>query len=535
MPVIYRKYRPQKFSEISGQENIIKILKGSLKRNNIGHAFLFTGPRGVGKTTIARIFTKAINCENLSEDFEPCGKCSACSEISEGRSLDFVEIDAASNRGIDEIRQLRETVSFTPSKNKYRVYILDEAHMLTKEAFNALLKTLEEPPEHAVFILATTEIHKIPATIISRCQRYDFSRLSLGAIAQRLAGLAEREGISVERTALEAIAKISEGCARDAESVFGQMAVIGQGEITLSCVKEILGLPDREFVKEFSEKILRRNVSEAIQMVDKSLEAGRDLTILLSSVIVYFRNLLMAKTSDELDVIILKNCTEEELSELKNLAKNASVEQVVFVIKSLSEWYNKMKLSDFPQICLEVAIAEIVLKLQNANENSASAAAQPQNPKKGLSEQENNVIKEAEDKKNDVSLSQSESESLEAAKQNWEEILLRVQAKNNSVFAFLKSCFPASVVKNSLYAAANYQFYKERLNTTQSRMMIEAVLEEVLQKKLSFKCFMEKEIVEMGIKFEKPQKEIQKPQNQTPEFQEDLLSEALKIFGGQVV
>lgn len=531
--VIYRKYRPQRFEDVTGQENIIKILKGALKRNNIGHAYLFSGPRGTGKTTIARIFSKTINCEKPDRDFEPCGKCGACMEIAAGKSLDFVEIDAASNRGIDEIRQLRDGINFSPAKNKYRVFILDEAHMLTKEAFNALLKTLEEPPEHAIFILATTEINKIPATIISRCQKFDFGRLSIDKIARRLAFLSKEEGISAEKEALEIIARNCEGCLRDAESLLGQIASLNQGKVSLLDAQELLGLPDPEFIKDFSRKVLEKNAPEAMRLVDKILETGKDLFAVSSSLISYLRGVLMIKISPELEEIVLKNFTGDDLDFMKELARLSEIKDLIFAIKTLAENQEKIKRSEFPQISLEIAIAEITLGISSYDQLLPNMGKDDSiKSEKGAKKEEPAAPARAAQ-----SSSGDESGILESAREKWEDILFQVKEKNTSVFAFLKTCAPACILNNNLHFATNYQFYKERLNTTQSRMIIESVLKDVLhlEKSVGFKCLMEEELKEMGVEVKSLKIESKKSKTESGSVvgkQDDLIAEALKMFGG---
>lgn len=527
--VIYRKYRPQKFSEVAGQENIIKVLKGAIKRDSVGHAYLFSGPRGTGKTTIARILSKAINCEKLEKDLEPCGKCGPCVEIREGKSLDFIEIDAASNRGIDEIRQLREGINFSPAKNKFRVFVLDEVHMLTKEAFNALLKTLEEPPRHAVFILATTEISKIPATIISRCQRFDFSRLSTEKIIERLASVSNKENIEAERAVLEIIARNSEGCARDAESLLGQIADIRSGKILLSDAQEILGLPDQEMIRSFAQNIIEKNAAEAAQMAEKILESGKNLFIAVSSLISYLRGILMIKIGPELEDIILKNYSDSELELMKKISSTAQISELIFAIKTLSDCYEKIKRSEFPHILLEIAVAELTLAVPP---HGNAVPLLPNKEKSDILEEGARVQKCPLKDSGEMSL---ESDILQSIKKNWNDILIAVKSQNHSVFAFLKNCIPAGIIEDNICAAVNYQFYKERLNAVQSKLVIESVINDFLKsgKKLGFKCLLEEELKEMGIDI-RDSKLNAHNSNISIGKQDDLIAEALKMFGGAI-
>ena len=539
--VIYRKYRPRIFADVVGQENIIKILKGALKRDKIGHAYLFSGPRGTGKTTIARILAKAVNCQNLDGDFEPCNKCGVCVEINEGRSLDFVEIDAASNRGIDEIRQLRDSVNFSPAKNKYRVFILDEVHMLTKEAFNALLKTLEEPPAHTLFVLATTEIHKIPATIISRCQHFNFMRISADKIANLLFEISKKEQIQAEMPALEIIARNSDGCIRDAESIFGQIAMMINKKITVESAREMLGLPNQEAIEEFSKSILNRDPANAISQVDKILQGGKDLYTFASSLIYYLRCMLMLKISNDLSDLAEKDYGSEDLDRMREISAKAGKNSIVFALKKIIEAHSKMRYSDFPNLYLEIAAAEIALQY-DTNETL------PNNGKSDNIKHEDEALlaeqaKQASDNSaietshHDVSSEDENTEELlKMVRERWEEILLKVKEKNHSVHAFLKICIPAKISSGDLFIAVSYQFYKERLNTTQNRLIVESVIGEVLKTKLRIKPFTKKDLADMGVKLDEQKlKPVNQKENKSNNNQDDLLSEALKMFGGTVV
>src|SRR5665647_694550 len=285
---LYRKYRPLTFSDVIGQQHIVQTLSNSIKNGRIGHAYLFTGPRGTGKTTIARIFARIVNCQN-PDGSNPCLKCEVCKSITEGRSLDIFEIDAASNTGVDNIRELRENVKFPPSIAKYKVYIIDEVHMLSAGAFNALLKTLEEPPAHVIFILATTEIHKVPETIISRCQRFDFARLPVDNIVKKLSLIAKSEKIEIEKDALEMIAIASEGGMRDAESLLSQVMSLENKKITAKEVEEILGTSQRQSLETLIGQILAKDTTGAIELINKLSQDGYDLDVFNKSLLNYLR------------------------------------------------------------------------------------------------------------------------------------------------------------------------------------------------------------------------------------------------------
>ncbi|MFO7570052.1 MAG: DNA polymerase III subunit gamma/tau [Smithellaceae bacterium] len=292
--VLARKFRPQTFDDVAGQEHVVRTLANAIGQGRVGHAFLFAGPRGVGKTSIARILAKSLNCET-GPTATPCNVCANCREITDGTSMDVREIDGASNRGIDEIRELRENVKFAPAASKYKVYIIDEVHMLTREAFNALLKTLEEPPGHVIFIFATTENHKVPATILSRCQCYDFRRISLGQIAANLGRLATAEGIAISPAALTWIAEAGDGSMRDAQSIFDQVISYAGLAIADDDVEEILGLSDRKYLYRLSEAVMARDAGACLTILEEAYLAGIDMKHFYAMLLKHFRNLLLVK------------------------------------------------------------------------------------------------------------------------------------------------------------------------------------------------------------------------------------------------
>ncbi len=354
---LYRKWRPQTFDEIKGQEAIVTTLRNQIEANRIGHAYLFCGTRGTGKTSAAKVFAKAVNCEHPVNG-NPCGQCKSCQSIADGSSLNVIEMDAASNRGVDDARQIKEGVVYSPTDAKYKVYIIDEAHQITKDAFNALLKTLEEPPSYVIFILATTEPQKIPITILSRCQRYDFKRIDMDTLEDRLREVADREGIKTEDKAIKYIASKAEGGMRDALSLLDQCSSFFLGkEITYERALEVLGAVDTSVFSIFLRDLCARSVTDSINLIDRILMQGRDITQFVSDFIWYMRNVLLAKSAEDISEVI--DIAAENLAALQKEAEAISEEQLLRFIRVFSELLNDMKFSSQKRVLTELAVIRI--------------------------------------------------------------------------------------------------------------------------------------------------------------------------------
>jgi DNA polymerase-3 subunit gamma/tau len=372
--VLARKKRPQVFEDVVGQRPITQTLQNAISQKRVAHAFLFTGPRGVGKTSTARILAKTLNCEKGSET-NPCNQCSACREISDGNSIDVIEIDGASNRGIDEIRELRENVRYTPAKSRYKIFIIDEVHMLTLPAFNALLKTLEEPPPHILFIFATTEPHKIPATILSRCQRYDFKRIPSGEIVQHLKRIVDEEKIEISQRGLSVIARESEGSMRDAQSLLDRLISYGGNKIPDEEIIEILGLIDQRMLSDTVDALAAHDAGRCLEIVEQIYQFGYDIERFCEELLQYLRNLILLKVSTRPEPLL--ELADEEIAALKRQAERFQFDQLNQLFGLLLKGEEEVSQSTFPRTMLEmtlirmamlrslVSIDEIIKKLED--------------------------------------------------------------------------------------------------------------------------------------------------------------------------
>ena len=494
--VLARKYRPQTFDEVVGQAHVVRTLKNALRQGRLAHALLFSGIRGVGKTTIARILAKAINCQNGPTE-NPCNQCSACREITEGRAVDVLEIDAASNRGIDEIRELRENVRFMPSRLRAKVYIIDEAHMLTREAFNALLKTLEEPPAHVYFVLATTEPQRIPVTILSRCQRYDFKRLPLQELLDHLKVVCQKEGVEMEEEALAIIAKEAEGSVRDALSLLDQ--AISSGVQTKKDLITTFGLADRLLVEELARAILAQDLAQSFRLIDQAFAQGVDLTYLGQDLAEFFRHLLALKVSP---TGTLDELPEAELASLRALSLETSAESLLLIFQIFLRGAEALRRSPFPKLSLELTVAracevgkvigleEVLSKIAELKENLGSLS----------------LTEISQDKA---------SEAPKPSIPSWENFVSQVKEKSPSLGAILETLAQPrdegntlclEVPENSLLTEKEYQ---EQLISLGRRL---------LQREIKIST------VSSGSSFSLRQKLVENP----------IVQETLKVLGGRI-
>jgi DNA polymerase-3 subunit gamma/tau len=494
--VFYRKWRPQTLAEVVGQEHITKTLLNALESGRVAHAYLFCGPRGTGKTSTGRILAKAVNCQKNGKG-EPCNSCSLCQATTNGSALDVIEIDAASNRGIDDIRELRERVKFAPNSARYKVYIIDEVHMLTTDACNALLKTLEEPPPHAIFVLATTEPHKLLPTILSRCQRFDFRRLSHGAVVSKLTLICQQEGITIEPQSLRLVARAVSGSLRDAENLLQQLVAYYGRRIDVSQVQDMLGVTTDSRVKELVEHIAAKDVAAGLDTINGLVADGLDLMQFNRGLVEYLRNMLLAKSGAEASV----DLASDDLAEVKQLADRMALDDVVRILKLFGQI--DLRSRDYSSLPLELALVESVLPKEAkapaatrppaATRKAEAALAKPTAPvpepipeKKVVATPEASPAKsvapvsEPEEPKEPASSSPGQPE-LERVKSQWSDFVntLRGVGSSGSLDAFLRSaCEPEAVEGETLVLAFYHDFHKNKIEDTKYTRMVEKKLAE---------------------------------------------------------
>lgn len=484
---LYRKYRPRSFSELISQEHVTRTLQNALAAGRVVHAYLFSGPRGTGKTSTARILAKAVNC--LTEEGEkPCNDCFICRSVDEGRLLDLIEIDAASHTGVDDIRDLRQKIHFAPSDARYKFYIIDEAHMLSTSAFNALLKTLEEPPAHAYFVLATTAPHKIPATILSRCQRFDFRPIPMKKIIGRLEWIAEQEGLEVEREALELIARQATGSMRDADSLLDQVASYGDEKITLLQVQTILGTTSSQAVTDLVASLAAREVSRGLDLINETIADGADPKQFGQEIIEYLRGVLLIKVAGQNP----PDVTPETAQEMALRAKQFSLSGLLTTIRLFSQ-ATLDKAAFPPHLPLELAFVEATLpetgKRPKADKTRPGSRPGPRHTKaKKRPETASPPPTEAKVDKMSPPRETKDPQALERIENLWEGLLAQIKNRNMHVEALLKSCQPMAVEEDVVVLGFYYPFHKGRIEEPRCKGLVEEVLSQAMGQPYHIEC-----------------------------------------------
>ncbi len=514
--VLYNKWRPQTFGDVVGQEPTVRTLQNSLAAGQVAHAYVFAGPRGSGKTSLARILAKALNCLQGVQP-EPCGKCEACADILEGRFLDLVELDAASNRGIEDIRDLRERVNFAPVSGRYKFYLIDEVHQLTPEASNALLKTLEEPPGHAVFVLATTEIHRVLPTILSRCQRFDFRRIPVRSLVGRLQEIAEAEKVTAETEALNILARMAGGSARDAVSLFDQAIIYAEDGVTATDVRDMLGLAHTAVVAEFVDTLARRDTTEGLRVLSQAADQGLDMRQFARETVRYLRGTLLHKSG--MEAAELLEMSEEEAALMDGLAERISLSEIVQAIRLFSEAEQALRLGVFPQLPVELALVEFCAKDETTGTTAAPApsprqpataaprreAAQP-GPEPSTAAVErpaadgpktSETVEKASSAPTaapsdappaDAPAASTDGSPLADIQQRWDAVVDSFRRPNVHLRGVLRDCTPIAVQDRVLTLEFAHAWHRDQVRQSDNLILVEKAVAQTIGRHFSIEC-----------------------------------------------
>ena len=515
---LYRKFRPDTFADVKGQDAIVQTLKNQINADRIGHAYLFCGTRGTGKTTVAKILAKAVNCEH-PVDGNPCNECATCKAIAAGSSMNVIEIDAASNNGVDNIREIREETTYSPTEGKYKVYIIDEVHMLSIGAFNALLKTLEEPPSYVIFILATTEAHKIPITILSRCQRYDFKRISILTIADRLTQLMKKEQVEVEEKAIRYIARKADGSMRDALSLMDQCIAFYLGQkLTYDNVLDVLGAVDTEVFSRMLRLILQNQVAELMKMLEDLVMQGRELGQFVTDFTWYMRNLLLLKASDDLEDVL--DVSTDNLKLLQEEAGMVREDTLIRYIRIFSELSNQIKFESSKRIALEVALIKLcrpemerdetslldrIRRLEQMIQNGVQVVNTQNSGYRSVSHGEKSGYNQEEQRSADIETTSGEAaaaplpgeaaapEDLKQAVAKWRNIVNATGGRLKSVLLSAKVQYNASGEDQRLYVVFQDFLGERYVNDPGTKELLEKIIAEQIGKKVEVKMMLQQD------------------------------------------
>jgi DNA polymerase-3 subunit gamma/tau len=552
--VFARKYRPQAFDEVIGQSHITTTLENAIAQDRVAHAYIFAGPRGVGKTTTARIFAKALNCEK-GPTADPCNKCPSCLEITTGSSLDILEIDGASNRGIEDIRNLRENVRFSPTKGRFKVYIIDEVHMLSMDAFNALLKTLEEPPAHVKFIFATTQAHKVPPTILSRCQRFDFRRISIKDIVESLKVISKKEGLKVDDDVLILMAKHSDGSMRDAQVVLDQISSFADGRITLEDASKILGAVSDDILFNLADSIKSKDALKALKIIDGLVNEGKDVAQIVLYLIEHFRDLSVAKINKDPGSLI--DATLEKIKRYQEQSGKFTIEEMLYVIYTLSNTVDFVRKSNMARVPFEVAMiklsrmgsivssAELVdrlEKIENDLRKDAGFSGPAEPPQTHRQNDRKPPLTALPDEPLAIKQQKPERKlsgaGLDEMIGHWNAVLERVKERKISVAMYLREGYPESLESGTLSVSfpKTSQFHKDTLESPECKNIILKAIKDVTGLDIKLRLA----ISENGGRQGMPKghlddsDDIIKEAPQKKDGSEPIINDALEIFGGEI-
>ncbi len=541
MSTLYRDYRPQKFSEILGQNHIKITLQNEISANKLAQAFLFCGPRAVGKTTLARVLAKTVNClERKDGEFEPCNKCASCLSTTLGKNLDVVEIDAASNTGVDNVRE--NIISFsrlTPANNKFKVFIIDEVHMLSLSAFNALLKIIEEPPTYVIFILCTTEIQKVPLTIISRCERYDFKRISVNDIVKKLSLIASTEKISIDSEVLEAVARRSGGHLRDAESILGQIFSLGDKNISLEQAELVIPHYNSNEAVSLLDYLSRKDAAKAVSLINDLVDSGVNLKNFTGELIALLRKIILNKVSPSLADNLGLNLGESLEARINLISNNLNWEQLILFIRRFLESYNDNKNSLISQLPLELAVIDLCYsstkqtlytpeKIVPAEKISPSSRKIEERPRENTTLAKSQASS-AQIYRTIINLDQNE------VMEKWPEFLVKIKKYNHSLSFVLQNCQPQEVRDNCLCLIFKYKFHQDRINDATIKNIIETTLAEVFTSALTVRS-----VIDENLEIRREEKLVSEMPVSAPVAEIEtknggLISDLLKTFGGEVI
>lgn len=526
---LYHKHRPQTFKDVVGQEHIVKTITNQISKGSVAHAYLFSGPRGVGKTTTARLLAKAINCPKRAENkIEPCDACDSCQEISESRSIDVIEIDAASHTGVDNVREsIIENAQFRPTRSKYKVFIVDEAHMLSTSAFNALLKTLEEPPEYVIFILATTELHKLPETIISRCQRFDFKKVGFDTMKKHLENIAKEEKIKIDKEVVERIINKSDGCVRDGISLLDQIMATGEKEITSEIASLVLPTSNIEEILKFASFLIHREAGKALEQLNKLAESGISLPQFIQDVIELFRFMMVTKSSLQAHSLGL-DLSEKTKKEVLKLNKEITSLELIKLIDLMMKRRSEIKSSPIPQLPIELAVIEWgegrsagnkEIGDKNDDEDLHSGESGEMRDKKIGDKNDDEKVENKKTIKERVKklVNKDAKFTLKEIKEKWDVFLNKIEADSPSLSFIIKSANLVDMSGNTLQISVGFKFHMEKLMEKTCQKKIESLLSEAINGNIKINVAVDKDAVE---------KEEQK---------NNELQDLTAIFGGEVV